>query len=75
MELSVAMDREIGKGARAPISQGRPGSSLAAAPMTFPAARRWSGGLVLGRLGLLCPPCHWAAPRVAGPEALVCLGS
>lgn len=71
MELSVAMDGEIRKGAQAPISQGPPGSSLAAAPMTFRAARRWSWGLgaerrVLGRLRLLCPPCHCAAPRVAG---------
>ena len=75
VELSVAMDGEIGKRARTPISQGRPGSSLAAAPMTFPSAWRWARGLVLGRLRLLCPPCHCAAPWVAGPEAVVCLGS
>ena len=36
-ERSVEMDGEIEKGARAPISQGHPGSSLAAALMTFPA--------------------------------------
>lgn len=65
------MDGEIEKGARAPISQGHPGSSLAAAPMTFPAARRWSGGLGAGRRVV----GRQAAPRVAGPEALVFLGS
>lgn len=80
VELSVAMDREIGKGAPTPISPGLPGSSLAAAPMTFPAARRWSGawglkGGVLGRLRLLVLPVTVQPLRWRGPEAFIFIGS
>lgn len=80
MELSVAMDGEIGKGARAPISQGPPGSSLAAAPMTFSAARRWSGawglkGACWGDLGCFVLPVTEQPLGWRGPEAFIFLGS